>query len=87
MSTTEEGILEKRDLNAADIEKNFPSGSDAESEHQRIEGEIENVWWLRLVSWGVEIRGVLPVPVRERTDARFVNIFSLWFTMSVTILP
>ncbi|KAL2069247.1 hypothetical protein VTL71DRAFT_15585 [Oculimacula yallundae] len=43
-------------------------------------------WWTQLMSMGIEERGIQPVPLEERTSDRFVDIFSIWFTMSVTPL-
>ncbi len=73
------------DESVVDIEKNaLSSDSDiaevTESESKQLS------WWKKLVSMGVEERGVMPVPVEERTSDRFVNIFSIWFTMSVSPL-
>ncbi|KAK1245956.1 hypothetical protein MKX07_005025 [Trichoderma sp. CBMAI-0711] len=34
----------------------------------------------------VEERGILPVPVEERTATRFFNIFTLWFSINTNIL-
>jgi len=35
----------------------------------------------------IEIRGIQPVPVEERTNRRAYNIFTLWFTLSTNPLP
>lgn len=45
------------------------------------------VWLSRAVAWGVEVRGTTPVPLEERTDSRFINVFFVWFTMSTNLLP
>jgi hypothetical protein len=34
----------------------------------------------------VEVRGITPIPVKERTVERTVNIFTLWWSMNVNIL-
>ncbi|PGH03888.1 hypothetical protein AJ79_07246 [Helicocarpus griseus UAMH5409] len=47
----------------------------------------QSTWWHRLASWGVELRGITPVAVDERTDRRAVNLFFLWFTVSCNVLP
>ncbi|KAK2752204.1 hypothetical protein FQN55_008094 [Onygenales sp. PD_40] len=47
----------------------------------------QSAWWHRLASWGVELRGITPVAVDERTDKRVVNLFFLWFTVSCNVLP
>ncbi|KAH8646822.1 permease for cytosine/purines, uracil, thiamine, allantoin-domain-containing protein [Xylariales sp. PMI_506] len=44
-------------------------------------------WLNRVAGWGIETRGVVPVPVEERTDPRFINVFFVWFTMSTNLLP
>ncbi|VUC31486.1 unnamed protein product [Clonostachys rosea] len=44
-------------------------------------------WLGKVASWGIEIRGVTPVPLEERTDKRFINVFFVWFTMSTNLLP
>ncbi|KAH8881458.1 purine-cytosine permease FCY21 [Thozetella sp. PMI_491] len=43
-------------------------------------------WWKRLASYGVETRGVEPVALEDRTDRRPFNIFSFWWTASLTLL-
>jgi hypothetical protein len=35
----------------------------------------------------VEIRGITPIPVKERTVTRTVNVFTLWWSMNTNILP
>jgi hypothetical protein len=35
----------------------------------------------------VELRGCTPVPYDERTETNYVNIFTLWFSMSCNPLP
>jgi hypothetical protein len=51
------------------------------------QGEVEKLpWWHRLASFGVETRGVEPVALKDRTDTRPFNIFSFWWTASLTML-
>lgn len=87
MSTAE------RETSIIDIEKNLhaetePGGEEGCStptSDARVEGKS---WWQRIIlSGGVEVRGITPIPAELRTDTRFINIFSLWFTMSVSLLP
>ncbi|KAJ3782639.1 permease for cytosine/purines, uracil, thiamine, allantoin-domain-containing protein [Lentinula aff. detonsa] len=40
----------------------------------------------RLLSWGVESRGISPVPPSQRTDTSYYKLFFLWFTMNLNIL-
>ncbi len=44
-------------------------------------------WLTKLSAWGIEVHGVEPVPLEERTDKRFINVFFVWFTMSTNLLP
>lgn len=44
-------------------------------------------WLSKMTSYGVELRGVTPVPDDERIDMRFINVFFVWFTMSTNLLP
>lgn len=39
-----------------------------------------------LLGPGLEVRGVSPVPLEERVAARS-NVFSIWFCISVSLLP
>ena len=34
----------------------------------------------------VEVRGITPIPVKERTVDRTVNVFTLWWSMNTNIL-
>ncbi|KAF8954891.1 cytosine-purine permease [Flammula alnicola] len=44
--------------------------------------------WLarRLLTWGVEARGISPVPLEERVDHPYSKIFFVWFSMNFNIL-
>lgn len=44
-------------------------------------------WLSKATAWGVEVRGITPVPLEERVDKRFINVFFVWFTMSTNLLP
>lgn len=35
----------------------------------------------------VEARGIAPIPVKERTVTRTINVFTLWWSVNVNILP
>jgi len=41
----------------------------------------------RLAGWGVELRGIQPVPVEERTKDNYANMFYHWCTMLLNVLP
>jgi len=38
-----------------------------------------------LARWGVETRGVDPIPPEKRTDLKLYNFFAVWFTVSMNI--
>lgn len=44
-------------------------------------------WLNKISAWGIEVHGVEPVSLEERTDKRFINVFFVWFTMSTNLLP
>lgn len=44
-------------------------------------------WLSKISAMGVEVRGITPIPLEERTDKRFINVFFVWFTMSTNLLP
>jgi hypothetical protein len=50
-------------------------------------GTGKRAWIRKVLSWGVELRGISPVPLEERTDGRFFNIFFVWWTLSLNLLP
>lgn len=42
----------------------------------------------KAVTFGrIELRGVQPIPMEERTETRFINIFTLWWCMNANLLP
>lgn len=41
----------------------------------------------KLAASSVEARGVMPVPLEERTSTRYSSYFSIWFCMNVNLLP
>jgi hypothetical protein len=59
----------------------------AESQSQGKFPYIPEKWLSRITNWGIELRGVTPVPIEERTDQRFINVFFVWFTLSTNLLP
>ena len=50
--------------------------------------QVAESWSLqKFASLGVETGGIVPIPPKERTNARVHGIFTLWLTMSVNLLP
>lgn len=66
-----------------DVEKGGTSVTPGESEEVEV-GPVS--WWKKLAAYGVETRGVQPVPLNERTDRTGYNIFTFWWTASLTPL-
>ncbi|BCS28515.1 purine-cytosine permease family protein [Aspergillus puulaauensis] len=61
--------------------------SAAEAQSKAKIPRVPERWLSRIANWGVELRGVAPVPIEERTDTRFINVFFVWFTLSTNLLP
>ncbi len=70
------------DLEEGKGEQSKPVGDSQETLHARVRR-----LWTRLATWGVELRGIRPIPVEERTDTKLISIFSFWFSMSCNLLP
>ncbi|EAU81390.1 purine-cytosine permease [Coprinopsis cinerea okayama7 len=43
-------------------------------------------WTKRLLKFGVEDRGIQPVPEERRTDTQFFKVFFIWFSWNINIL-
>ncbi|KAK5128731.1 hypothetical protein LTR85_000064 [Meristemomyces frigidus] len=88
MSAINPVISDKQASTIVDIEKDAASSS---AEIDRSLGTVEDVpggsLWARLTDAGIEGRGAQPVPVEERTDTRFLNIFTVFATSMTSILP
>ncbi|GAB1314218.1 Purine-cytosine permease [Madurella fahalii] len=50
-------------------------------------GRIRDVLRKAAAFGRVELRGVTPIPVKERTVERTINVFTLWWSMNANILP
>lgn len=44
-------------------------------------------WYQRLLDAGVEENGVKPVPIERRTNTSYNNLFSVFFTALLCVLP
>jgi hypothetical protein len=58
------------------------------------EGEVYHVntennpkWYQKLLDMGVEENGIKPVPVELRTQTQYNNIFTVFFTCLLCLLP
>lgn len=80
------------------MEKGFVAGeSKAEAasslDQDTSQGQVDAmIGWKRMffkaASFGrVELRGIQPIPVEERTDTQFANVFTIWWCMNANLLP
>ncbi|KAL3454968.1 permease for cytosine/purines, uracil, thiamine, allantoin-domain-containing protein [Aspergillus heterothallicus] len=70
-------------MHAADYDPADIATAEAQGKFPRVPEK----WLSRITNWGIELRGVTPVPIEERTDNRFINVFFVWFTLSTNLLP
>lgn len=68
-----------------DEEKTLPSQDVETAELESITG-MEGCL-RKIAAFGIETRGSSPVPLAERTNTVTINLFTLWFTMSLNLLP
>ncbi|KAH8887380.1 hypothetical protein GQ53DRAFT_292659 [Thozetella sp. PMI_491] len=68
------------------LDKQEYASSTGEAQVGKLTGAIK--WFEKAAAYGrVELRGISPIPVEERTVKRTVNIFTLWWCMNANILP
>ena len=58
-----------------------------ESGEEESLGVKQKPLWFRALNWGVEEGGIAPIPVKKRIDVRYVNLFTVWFTALLCLLP
>ena len=51
------------------------------------EAEQNPKWYQRLLDAGVEENGIKPVPVERRTDTRYHNLYTVFATALLCVLP
>ncbi|KZT10370.1 NCS cytosine-purine permease [Laetiporus sulphureus 93-53] len=66
----------------------FDTEKDAGSvvEKEACDLQLRNRWTRKLLSWGVEERGILPVPLEDRTDTQYSKVFFIWLSANFNIL-
>ena len=69
-----------------DVEKLELPPSRIESFSGSDEIPVNRFWWRNLISRGVEVQGIQPIPAQNRIDTRIVNLFSIWFAMMISPL-
>ncbi|KAF8574936.1 NCS cytosine-purine permease [Ramaria rubella] len=81
-------IETRKSIETKDAEKGIPLDTNIVSESLSTLDSSSSSRWIRLLTtWGVETRGISPVPLEEKTDIAFSRMFTFWFTVSVNILP
>ncbi|PSR97591.1 hypothetical protein PHLCEN_2v4298 [Hermanssonia centrifuga] len=65
-----------------DVEKDLQSIS----ERNHDDFQYSHPFKQKLLSWGVEARGILPVPPELRTDTQYNQIFFIWLSANFNIL-
>ncbi|KAJ3508559.1 hypothetical protein NLJ89_g5692 [Agrocybe chaxingu] len=59
---------------------------DVETASLHVASPFRGKWARRLAQWGVEARGIQPVPLEERTDTQYYKIFAVFMSSNLTIL-
>ncbi|KAH8663566.1 purine-cytosine permease FCY22 [Tricladium varicosporioides] len=72
--------LEKGEQKTLEVSKLDVAVAETESYNKRSV-------WIWLAKWGVETRGIDPVPVAERTRTDYYNIFLMWTSILCNLLP
>ncbi|KAI0684962.1 NCS cytosine-purine permease [Cytidiella melzeri] len=68
------------------------SSGDAEKELSSVSSNTQDDFHYnppvmrKLLTWGVEARGILPVPPNQRTDTQYSKIFYIWLSANFNIL-
>jgi len=79
---------EKKISDISVLESPFPAQPDSVLVHDVEAKEIRLLqrFLKRLSTWGVEIQGITPIPLEERTDPRLYQLFFVWFSANANIL-
>ncbi|KAL3426541.1 Purine-cytosine permease fcyB 1 [Phlyctema vagabunda] len=75
-----------------DVEKfaNASAAADSARRSNDTENTIEQKQkplWCRILNWGVEENSIAPIPLAQRVDIRVANLFTVWFTALLCLLP
>lgn len=63
------------------------SGKDDDGEAYETLPEKKPKWYRKLLDAGVEENGIKPVPVEKRTSTKYTNLFTVFFTCLLNLLP
>ncbi|KAF4628333.1 hypothetical protein G7Y89_g9826 [Cudoniella acicularis] len=79
-------MKEKLDLEKGELKESDIFTSDVAVIEPENYKEKTSIWaWLS--KWGVEVRGIDPVPMEERTKTNYYNIFLMWMAIMCNLLP
>ncbi|KAF2760057.1 hypothetical protein EJ05DRAFT_492481 [Pseudovirgaria hyperparasitica] len=70
-----------------DIEKTQIHSASATELASGEKSSVRSPFWLKVKHDLFEVRGIQPVPEDERNDTRYINVFTLWLSMSLSVLP
>lgn len=76
-------------MDVPDLEKHGGTRSSAPVESSSVDEVLKpkSAVWRKILGWGVEENGIIPVPLEKRTDERVFNLFTVWFTALLCLLP
>jgi len=83
-------VTEKPEKNAmfSDVEKGASSSSvDAQPLEGTTEELSKHAFWRNLYDNGVEVHGGAPIPVDQQSDTRYFNVFTVYSTSMLSLLP
>jgi hypothetical protein len=58
-----------------------------DGEVYEVEREKNPKWYQKLLDAGVEENGIKPVPLEQRTSTQYSNLFTVFFTCLLCLLP
>lgn len=58
-----------------------------DGEVYELQADKNPKWYQRLLDAGVEENGIKPLPVEQRTSTQYNNLFTVFFTSLLCILP
>jgi len=75
----------------SDVEMMEKGEATASIEPDLSEGSVQDLpkstWLSKLYDGGVEVHGGGPIPRHEQTDTRYFNVFTVYFTGMLSLLP
>lgn len=92
-ATTTTSVFGGSSANQVSLNNNDPekaaghNNEEVSKPKSRIANTLRRAFSRALSASPVEIRGVLPVPLEERTSTRYSSYFSIWACMNINLLP